>query len=506
MFSANDLEILKNKGISETQITEQLNFFRTGFPKMRIKDIASAENGAVLVLSEKAKSEFMADWKNYLKTNGKIVKFVPASGAATRMFKGLFEFLEKETEEPSTTEELIFFNHIENFPFYEDLNEACFRNDNHSVKELIDAKNYKSIVRNLLEKQGLNYGALPKGLIKFHAYPSEKRTPVQEHLLEGALYAGNANGDVNIHFTVSSEHLSLFKFLIETEIPKYEQRYGMNFSVDFSEQKPSTDTLAADMDNNPFRDDAGNLVFRPGGHGALIENLNDIDADIIFIKNIDNVVPDKMKAPTVEYKKVLAGLLVDAQSQIFDYLKQLNKKEEVCDELIESAKAFCHNMLNIYEQDEMSREEWIEFLIQKFNRPIRICGVVRNLGEPGGGPFLVFDAKNVSSPQILESSQIDTKDPLQVGLMSASTHFNPVDLVCAVRNYQGEKFNLLNYVDKQTGFISQKSYKGKELKALELPGLWNGAMSNWNTIFVEVPIETFNPVKIVNDLLREQHQ
>ena len=300
--------------------------------------------------------------------------------------------------------------------------------------------------------------------------------------------------------------MSLFKFLIETEIPKYEQRYGMNFSVDFSEQKPSTDTLAADMDNNPFRDDAGNLVFRPGGHGALIENLNDIDADIIFIKNIDNVVPDKMKAPTVEYKKVLAGLLVDAQSQIFDYLKQLNKKEEVCDELIESAKAFCHNMLNIYEQDEMSREEWIEFLIQKFNRPIRICGVVRNLGEPGGGPFLVFDAKNVSSPQILESSQIDTKDPLQAGLMSASTHFNPVDLVCAVRNYQGEKFNLLNYVDKQTGFISQKSYKGKELKALELPGLWNGAMSNWNTIFVEVPIETFNPVKIVNDLLREQHQ
>lgn len=506
MFGTNDLKILKKKNISEAQIEEQLKFFRTGFPKMKIKDIASGENGGVLLLSEKAKSEFMTDWKNYLKTNNKIVKFVPASGAATRMFKGLFEFLEKETEEPTTTEELIFFNHIENFPFYEDLNEACFRNDNSSVKELIDAKKYKSIVRNLLEKQGLNYGSLPKGLIKFHTYPSEKRTSVQEHLLEGALYAGNANGDVNIHFTISSEHLSLFKFLIETEIPKYEQRYGMNFSVDFSEQKSSTDTIAADMDNNPFRDDEGNLVFRPGGHGALIENLNDIDADIIFIKNIDNVVPDKLKAPTVEYKKVLAGLLVGVQSQIFDYLKQLNKKEDVSDELMENAKAFCHNMLNIYAQSEMSKEEWIDFLIEKFNRPIRVCGVVRNQGEPGGGPFLVFDNDNVSSPQILESSQIDTNDPLQSSLMSASTHFNPVDLVCAVRDYRGGKFNLLDYVDKQTGFISQKSYKGKDLKALELPGLWNGAMSNWNTIFVEVPIETFNPVKIVNDLLREQHQ
>ncbi len=507
MFTQKDLEQIASKGISLEQIDENLNAFKKGFKPLCIKDIATTENGIIQLMSEKEKTAFMGEWKNYQKTNAKIVKFIPASGAASRMFKFVFEFLHGESNKPTTSEENILFGHIDRFAFYEDLNEACLRNHNHTINELIQNGEYKLVIQNLLEKQGLNYGQLPKGLLKFHSYPDEKRTPFHEHMLEGALYASNYKGEVNLHFTVSGEHRKLFQFLAEIAVPQYEQRYNMKFNIHFSEQKTATDTLAVDNDNNPFREENGSLLFRPGGHGALIENLNDIDADVIFIKNIDNVVPDRLKSPTVDYKKALAGLLIQCQKQIFSYLTDLEQKE-ASDELLNVIQEFCTKKLNIRDEHftTLSREERIDYFRKKLNRPIRVCGMVRNTGEPGGGPFLVLNNDGTYSPQILESSQIDQTDPEQKDLMQKSTHFNPVDLVCATRNYKGEKFDLKQYIDKNTGFISSKSKNGRSLKALELPGLWNGAMSDWNTIFVEVPIETFNPVKTVNDLLREQHQ
>ena len=315
------------------------------------------------------------------------------------------------------------------------------------------------------------------------------------------MYA-TSNGISSIHFTVSTEHRDLFDAHLAESLAEYETRFGIKFNITFSEQKPSTDTIAADSSNQPFRTNDGKLLFRPGGHGALIENLNDLEADIVFIKNIDNVVPDRLKKITITYKKVIAGLLVSLQQQTFAYLKEL-ENPFISDAKLLIIAQFCAKRLNNHnpEQTKLSREELIAYLQRKLNRPIRVCGMVKNEGEPGGGPFLTVNSDGTVSPQILESSQIKDKQ-----MMEQSTHFNPVDLVCALKNYKGEKFNLPDYVDKKTGFISLKSKDGKELKALELPGLWNGAMSDWNTIFVEVPIETFNPVKTVNDLLRPQHQ
>ena len=507
MFTQEDLNLIASKGISLEQLNENLNAFKKGFKPLCIKDIATVENGIIYTMSDKEKQSYINEWESYQKSNSTIVKFVPASGAASRMFKFVFEFLQGNSNTPISSDENILFGHIDRFAFYEDLNEACLRNNSCTIEELIQQGNFKVIVQNLLEKQGLNYGQLPKGLLKFHSYPDEKRTPFHEHLLEGALYTSNYKGEVNLHFTVSAEHLKLFQFLTEIDVPKYEQRYNIKFNIQFSEQKPSTDTLAVDEANNPFREENGNLLFRPGGHGALIENLNDIDADIIFVKNIDNVVPDRLKSPTVDYKKAIAGLLIQYQKQIFNYLIIL-EQGIVTNEQLNTIEQFCEKKLNIYCDciATLSHEEKIAYFRNKLNRPIRVCGMVRNTGEPGGGPFLVLNNDGTYSPQILESSQIDQTDPEQKDLMRKSTHFNPVDLVCATRNYKGEKFDLKQYVDKNTGFISSKSKSGRSLKALELPGLWNGAMSDWNTIFVEVPIETFNPVKTVNDLLREQHQ
>jgi len=329
---------------------------------------------------------------------------------------------------------------------------------------------------------------------------------MQEHLVEGALYASNKSNLVNIHFTVSNEHRALFEKHLNQSLTDFEVKFGVKYNVSFSEQKPSTDTVAADENNEPFRD-KGELVFRPGGHGALIENLNDLNGDIIFIKNIDNVVPDSLKEITVTYKKVIAGILVQLQKQCFVYLTELEDESISETELVKIA-LFCETKLNNQHSNisSLTRESLKKYLITKLNRPIRVCGMVKNVGEPGGGPFLIVNLDGTVSPQILESSQIDMNNPTEKAKMQQSTHFNPVDLVCGVKNYKGKKFDLLKYVDKNTGFISFKSKNGKELKALELPGLWNGAMSNWNTIFVEVPIETFNPVKTVNDLLRPEHQ
>ena len=472
---------------------------------MKLDAAASLEKG-ILAPTNEEQQAYLQAWENYKQGEKKIVKFVPASGAASRMFKNMFEFLGADYNEPTTEFEKKFFERIEQFAFYADLNDACLKNQGKDIPTLMAEQEYKPIVANLLQNAGLNYGSLPKGLLKFHRYEAGARTPLEEHLVEGALYAAGKTGKVNVHFTVSPEHRSLFETLVAEKSAEYAQKYGVEYHIGFSEQKPSTDTIAADMENKPFRDN-GKILFRPGGHGALIENLNDLDADIIFIKNIDNVVPDRLKDETVTYKNLLAGVLVTLQKQAFEYLELLDSGQYT-QEQIEGIIRFVQQKLFCRRPDLKLLEdaELVLYLKKKLNRPMRVCGMVKNVGEPGGGPFLAYNQDGTISLQILESSQIDMNDPQKKQMFEQGTHFNPVDLVCAVRNYKGEKFNLVDYVDKETGFISYKSKNGKELKALELPGLWNGAMSDWNTVFVEVSIGTFNPVKTVNDLLRDQHQ
>ena len=504
MLQPSDEIILKQRGISKVQIENQLQNFITGFPFLEIRSAASINNG-ISYISPESQHKLLNEWELYQQSKASVLKFVPASGAASRMFKDLFSFLEKDEDNPSTDFEKKFFHEIENFAFYDDLNEACVKNEGKTIPELIASGRYKDVVSDLPNSNGLSYGSLPKGLLKFHSYPAEKRTPLQEHLVEGALYA-KTDGKVNIHFTVSTEHRALFEKHVAESLPPYEKSFGVQFLVSFSEQKPSTDTIAADSNNQPFRDN-GQLVFRPGGHGALIENLNDLDADVVFIKNIDNVVPDSLKDVTVTYKKLIGGLLIHLQSQAFAYLREL-ENEQISDAKLAVITQFCESKLNNHHPDikSLKGNDLRQYLYNKLNRPIRVCGMVKNAGEPGGGPFLTVNEDDTVSPQILESSQINQSNPEDKAKMLNSTHFNPVDLVCGVKNYKGEKFDLVRYVDKNTGFISLKSKSGRELKALELPGLWNGAMSDWNTIFVEVPMETFNPVKTVNDLLRKEHQ
>ena len=445
MFTSADLAQLEARGISLEKAEKQLQSFATGFPELDIVSAASVGNG-VLNPTEEEIDNYVKAWQNYLDEGHTVLKFVPASGAASRMFKDLFEYLE-------TGEKTKF---IEKF-----LGEK----DRFAFGPQLVGLDEQPAVAHLLKD--MNYGNLPKGLLLFHSYEDGARTPALEHLVEGAMYAAS-KGEVNIHFTVSHEHLPLFQAHLAENKAAYEEKLGVKFHISYSEQKPSTDTLAANPDGTPFRTADGKLLFRPGGHGALIENLNEQDADIIFIKNIDNVVPDRLKGDTVRYKQLLAGVLVTEQKKAFEKLQDPN----------------------------LTAEEKAQL-----QRPLRVCGVVKNTGEPGGGPFLVREDDGTISCQILESSQIS--DP---ALMQQATHFNPVDLVCATRDAEGKPYHLPDFVDEKTGFISHKSKDGKELLALELPGLWNGAMSRWNTIFVEVPVSTFNPVKTVNDLLRPEHQ
>jgi hypothetical protein len=505
MLTQEDKELLAAKGIAESQIAEQLACFEKGFPYLKLEAAASIGRG-ILAPSEEERKQYLASWDAYKQSEKKIVKFVPASGAASRMFKNLFEFLSADYQVPTTDFEKKFFENIHHFAFFHDLDVVCMDGAGKDVDALIADGEYKTVVGQLLEAYGLNYGQLPKGLLKFHRYVEGIRTPLEEHLVEGALYAAGATGKVNVHFTVSTEHRELFEHLVKEKVSTYAQKFGVEYHVSFSEQKPSTDTLAADMDNQPFRVD-GKLLFRPGGHGALIENLNDLDADVVFIKNIDNVVPDRLKDETVTYKKLIAGVLVKLQSRAFDYLRLLDSGQYTHEQLEEIIR-FVQQDLCCRRADikQLEDAELVIYLRKKLNRPMRVCGMVKNVGEPGGGPFLAYNPDGTVSAQILESSQIDMNDPEKKAMFEKGTHFNPVDLVCAVRDYKGQKFDLTRYVDKATGFISHKSKNGRELKALELPGLWNGAMSDWNTVFVEVPLATFNPVKTVNDLLREQHQ
>ena len=423
------------------------------------------------------------------------------------MFKALFSFVNGEETKPaegSPVAELIA--HISQAPFIAELDEVCKRLHNADTAALAADGRYKEIISAIISPEGMNYGQLPKALLTFHRYADGTRTSLEEQLAEGAQTAA-AHGKVRLHFTVSADHRKLFEQKIKQVVPQIEARTGLSYEISLSEQKPSTDTVAATTDNQPFRDDEGRLVFRPGGHGALIQNLNDIDSAVVFIKNIDNVVPDSRRESTIRYKQILGGMLMLVHDRIVACLDTLNSGKYQGSDL-ESMKSFLRDSLSIADSrlDTLSGEALASYIKAKLNRPLRVCGMVRNEGEPGGGPFIAYNPDGSASPQILESTQIDPTSEEAMAMMKSATHFNPVDLVCYIKRPDGSRFNLPDYVDADTGFISSKSFAGRELKALELPGLWNGAMSDWSTVFVEVPASTFNPVKTVNDLLRPAHQ
>lgn len=500
-----DLEFLKEKGISEEKLNEQLEMLSNGFPYLKIEGATTPGHG-ISILTPEMEMGAIRCWDEFLRKGGIVMKLVPASGAASRMFKDLFAFLNGKSDKPDNEFMTKFFDHIEEYAFFNRLNFATLEYFGKSVDSLIKEKRYKDIVHTLLDKAGMNYGQLPKALLQFHKVIGTTRTALEEHLAEGAQYVAGKDGVVKVHFTVSEDHLPLVKMKVEEAAGHLGHEYGVKYDISYSVQKPSTDTVAANLDGTPYREE-GKLFFRPGGHGALIENLNDLNADVIFIKNIDNVVPDTHRSATIQYKKVLGGTLVAVKQRIDEYCK-LIKGGKADDNKLEEMIEFMRNVLCITHDktSEMSTEEKKEYIFGKLNRPVRVCGMVRNEGEPGGGPFLVYNADGTVSPQILESTQINPDDKDAMKMLKESTHFNPVDLAVSVKDYQGKKFNLPDYVDKTTGFISQKSREGVEIKALELPGLWNGAMSDWNSIFIEVPAQTFNPVKTVNDLLRQAHQ
>jgi hypothetical protein len=500
MITSNDLKQFQELGIQQQVIDWQIQVFEKGTIFTQLEREAKPGDG-IICPDSKETERLIRLYDTYSDLSK--IKFIPASGAATRMFKSLYDFLETEGKDKTELNYSLttFFNNIENFAFYDILKNAL-SNKGLDIGELLRKKDYTEILNTLLFEGGLNYGLLPKGLLLFHRYNNKSRTPFEEHIIEAGLYAISNEKLAKLHFTVSPEHYQGFKTLLDRSLKEIEDRFQIKFEVSFSVQKKSTDTMAVDMKNQPFRDEEGKVLFRPGGHGALIDNLNQLEADLIFIKNIDNVVPENKIQPTVRYKKLLAGKLIETRKRVYDLLFELDSSTPDQQRLNEMYE-FVRNEL---QYQLSSNTKTPHHLREILNRPIRVCGVVKNLGEPGGGPFWAPNSKGDITLQIIESSQVDINNKEQSEIFGKATHFNPVDLVCSSKSYKGDKFDLTQYIDKNTCFISYKSKDGKELKALELPGLWNGAMADWLTLFVEVPIETFNPVKTVNDLLRSQHQ
>ena len=499
MFEQNDVRQIEERGSSVSEVEAQVERFRKGFPWLEIIAPATPENG-IRVLGDKAAEEAVTYYEN-ASVAGKC-KFVPASGAASRMFKDIFAGLSalEDGKDPGADSSVgKLASAIEKFAFY--------------TPEMFgtpeDSADYRrNVAEKVLTDKGLGYGSKPKGVIRFHRYPDgECRTAFAEHLIEAQDYMRNADGSANIVFTISPEFGKLFDAALDEVRAAYEARYGVKFNISFTCQEKSTDTVTVDLKNRPFRTEEGELLFRPAGHGALIYNLNAIEDELVSIKNIDNVSNDRFLPVTAKYKKVLMGVALSLRDRIFGYLNALDAAGNTdCSALCDEIEKFLADELSITLPASASRAERVAILRSKLDRPIRVCGMVRNQGEPGGGPFIVKSRDGSSNLQILESVQINMGDEASREMLAGATHFNPVDLVCCLRNYKGEKFNLLDYVDQDAGFISSKSYQGRELKALELPGLWNGSMSDWNTCFVEVPLETFNPVKVVLDLLRPAHQ
>lgn len=506
MLTTEDNALLEKRGIDPETVIRQVERFRTGFPYLRIFDSARPGEG-ITILTPEQQTQAVAAWDAYLASGGEVTKFVPASGAASRMFKALFAFVDGKDEKAQEGSDVdILLRDIHHVAFFDELDAVLRRNLGKGVDELLAEGGQKDVIRGIIGPEGLNYGNLPKALLTFHHSADGTRTPLEEQLMEGAQSARMADGSVKMHLTASPAHHEAILNKLSATVPSIEEKMGVKINVTMSEQHPSTDTVAVNEDNTLFREN-GQVVFRPGGHGALIRNLNDLDATVVFIKNIDNVVPDSRRRPTLLYKKVIAGYLIELHRKVTDYIRLIDSRtytdvmlREICD-FLRTRFSF-----DAPELSKLHGEDLATYLRAKLDRPMRVCGMVRNEGEPGGGPYIAYNADGSRSLQILESTQIDMSDPGNRSMMERATHFNPVDLVCYIRDAEGKKYDLLRRVDPETGFISSKSLHGRTLKALELPGLWNGAMSDWLTAFVEVPVETFNPVKTVNDLLRPQHQ
>ncbi|MGW8314490.1 MAG: DUF4301 family protein [Bacteroidales bacterium] len=503
MFTQKDLHQIEERGTRIDELNRQIKYFKSGFPPADIVMPATPGQG-IIRLTDGDELHYREVFRQNA-PDFQITRFIPASGAATRMFKSLYGALENLEGQPIDQQhewvELHpeirqFFKDLPGYPFYEDLPQ--------------DEDAPDAILRQILSSPGLDYGNKPKGLLKFHKYGEEdRRTAFEEHIREAASYCVSRDGSLAMHLTVSPDHLDGFREEAARVIPEVEKETGIQIDLSFSFQKPETDTLAVDPQNQPFRNPDGSLLFRPGGHGALIQNLNALKSDLVFISNIDNVAPDRLKPLRIGHKQVLGGLLLEIRSKVFYYLKQLKENEMMEKTRLDQMASYLHERLGVAVPDQL--EHWDaadlkHWLIHTMDRPIRVCGMVRNEGEPGGGPFYVRSESGEITLQIVESSQIDLNDPEKAAIVAQSTHFNPVDLACSIRDFRGEPFNLTQYVDPNTGFISEKSMGGKALKALELPGLWNGAMARWLTLFAEVPVETFSPVKTVFDLMREEHQ
>ncbi|MDH7446065.1 DUF4301 family protein [Aquimarina sp. 2201CG14-23] len=510
-----DIKLIKSKGLTVEKVLSQIETFKNEIPFVALRSAASLDNG-ILKFSEHYQTELTKLYESRA-SSLETVKFVPASGAATRMFKDLFRFLdtyeyEKESLNSYTNHEKanairLFLIGLEKFPFYSLVMEKV-KNSYPNFETLSEGRQLYIFVEMMLKEKGLNFGAYPKGLLPFHKYNNSISTSFEEHLFEAAGYNKNSNGDSRLHFTISKEHLEAFKYEFERIKKKVEEETDTNFIITYSFQKSETDTIAVTEENKLYRTEDGSLLFRPGGHGALIENLNELDADIVYVKNIDNVVVRKYQDEVSGYKKILAGKLIETQDEVRRILNAIDEKTPSEAEL-KDIKKFLVQQLNVrlpLDFDKFAETHKIQFLKESLNRPIRVCGMVINEGEPGGGPFWIKRENGRLVLQIIETPQINKNDRRQQDILTSATHFNPVDLVCGVRDYKGNKFNLQDFVDPDAGFITRKTLNGSIVKALELPGLWNGAMANWISVFVEVPLTTFNPVKTVNDLLKSAHQ
>src|SRR5690554_252737 len=514
MFSDKDISQIKQKGLTVEKVSSQIELFKTGLPFVNLQSAATINHG-ILKLSDEEKEAFIQLF-DAKRNEYSILKFVPASGAATRMFKSFFSFIEDYNPDQETVNAYInrtkeallavFFVGLEKLPFYRIVLDKIEKIYPEYHSSSTDKQRYM-FVKTMLDEDKLNYGFFPKGLLPFHLYKEHTATAFEEHLFEAALYA-SANNKAVLHYTISEKYKDIFDDEFKKIQTIVERKTNTKFEISFSYQKEATDTIAVTEYNEPFRAEDNSLLFRPSGHGALLSNLGDLDADIIFIKNIDNVVVFKYEVEVSEYKKMLAGILIQLQDKAFRYLKKLESQDISQADLVEIAK-FLTNKMNVVissEFEKYANEYQIKYLTEKLNRPIRVCGMVKNEGEPGGGPFWVKDESGQVSLQIVESAQISKKDKKQKEILKNATHFNPVDLVCGTKDYKGNRFDLEQFVDHKTAFITMKTKTGKDLKALELPGLWNGSMAYWNTIFVEVPLITFNPVKTVTDLLKPTHQ
>ena len=503
VFSEEDLQAIAAKGIDVVEVSRQLEIFHRGVKPAKL--IRPAREGDGIVQITPDERNILVSSHNLAAGRGRMLKFVPASGAASRMFEDWCSFY-RQGRFDSAEKSMEFLLNLRKFAFYDDLKNVMAL-DGQDIGIYIRDKRCAEILEYILTSKGLNYGRLPKALVKFHTYPEHSRTALEEHLVEAASYVRDDRNICRIHFTVSEGHESRFRDLLSSVVGYYQQLYRISYDVAVTTQRPSTDTIAVDMENRPFRDKSGRILFRPGGHGALLQNLNAIDGDIIFLKNIDNVATDRLKDTTVLYKKVLSGYLIRLQDEIFGILNLLSEKGMDGGQL-SRIMLFCEEKLSISFPDgfrNYSAPAQEKFIFRKLNRPLRVCGMVKNEGEPGGGPFWVEEDDGTQSLQIIEQNQIDPNLEEQKALWRSSTYFNPVDLVCGIRNYNGEKFDLNLYANRDAVFISQKTHEDGELKALELPGLWNGSMAYWNSAFIEVPLETFNPVKTIDDLLRKSH-